>query len=63
LYETKKGKVYTLPLDNLPCLVADINSNMPIAKSNLKGYKKMPNAFPEQKLIPSESLIEPYYKK
>jgi hypothetical protein len=63
LYTTEKGKVYALPLDNIPCLVPEINSNMPIVKFNLKGYKKIPNAFPEQKLIPSESLIEPYYKK
>ncbi len=41
LYETEKGFVYALPQDNMPCLVPRINSNMPIANSDVPGY--MPN--------------------
>lgn len=60
LYNTEKGKVYALPLDNMPCLVPHINSNMPIAKLDLKEYNKIPNVSPEQKLIPeTEILINP----
>ena len=50
LYETNKGKVYALPLDNMPCLVTTIQSNMPVYKSSPKGY--IPNALRERKIIP-----------
>ena len=52
LYNTDKGKVYALPLDNMPCLVPYVISNMPIARLDIKDYKKIPNAIPEQKIIP-----------
>lgn len=41
LYETDKGLVYALPQDNMLCLVPRINSNMPVASSEGRGY--MPN--------------------
>ena len=50
LYETNKGKVYALPLDNMPCLVTTIQSNMPVYKSSPKGY--IPNALREREIIP-----------
>ncbi len=60
LYNIEKGKVYALPLDNMPCLVPQINSNMPVAKLDMKEYKKIPNALQEQKLIPqTETSINP----
>lgn len=63
LYNTDKGKVYPLPLDNMPCLVPQINSNMPVAKLYMKEYKKIPNALQEQKLIPqTETSINPSEK-
>ena len=57
LYNTGKGKVYALPLDKMPCLVPDINSNMPIAKLKMNEYKKMPNALPLQKLIAETEIL------
>ena len=50
LYETNKGKVYALPLDNMPCLVTTIQSNMPVYKNSPKGY--IPNALREREIIP-----------
>lgn len=51
LYETEKGSVYTLPQDNMKCLVPKIESDMPIAKANVSGY--IPNSMlrPGQKPI------------
>ncbi len=43
LYETESGKVNALPLDNMPCLVPNINSNMPGLKS--KPENDIPNPF------------------
>lgn len=59
LYNTDKGKVYALPIDNMPCLVPHTNSNMPIAKINIENFKKIPNAFPKQNLIPNRYSINP----
>ncbi len=57
LYETEKGKVYALPLDNMRCLVADINSNMPVYMGFSQGQQKInpapiPNPFPRIEVIP-----------
>ena len=49
LYETNKGKVYALPLDNMPCLVTTIHSNMPVSKNSPKGY--IPNALQKREII------------
>ena len=38
LYETEKGLVYALPQDNMKCLVPKIQSNMPIASTEIPGY-------------------------
>ena len=46
LYGTDKGNVYALPLDNMPCLRPDINSNMPMARLSPNGY--IPNALNKQ---------------
>lgn len=45
LYNTDKGKVYALPIDNMPCLVLHTNSNMPIAKINIENFKKYQTHF------------------
>jgi hypothetical protein len=58
LYNTDKGKVYALPQDKMPCLVPHTNSNMPIAKLGMNEFKKIPNALPEQKLIPGNNILE-----
>ena len=42
LYETDKGSVYALPLDNMPCLKPNFNSDMPVLKLSPNGY--IPNA-------------------
>jgi hypothetical protein len=49
LYETNKGKVYALPLDNMRCLVPSIQSNMPVYKNSPKNY--IPNALRENEII------------
>lgn len=52
-HTTSRGKVYNLPIDNMPCLVPDMNQVAP-----MPGYKmpegRMPNAIPRQPLIPDE---------
>ena len=58
LLNRSKGKAYTLPQDNMPCMVPDINSNMPVVILDLNNYKKIPNAGPEQRL-PPEILTVP----
>ncbi len=64
LFNTDKGKVYALPQDNIPCLVPNINSNMPIAKLPMNRYEQIPNAMPKQQLIPETgTLINPLKKK
>ena len=57
LFKTDKGKVYALPQDNMPCLVPPINSNMPIARLNINELKKIPNALPQQMLIPETEIL------
>jgi hypothetical protein len=65
LYNTSEGKIYALPFDNMPCLVA-INSDPMIVKMDLKELKKIPNAIPEQRIIPEyrapENFIPNIYK-
>lgn len=56
LNNNDKGKIYALPLDNMRCLVGTINSNMPIATLGPGDYKNIPNAIPEQKIIPEVIL-------
>jgi hypothetical protein len=48
-YETNTGKVYILPLDNMPCRVPSIQSNMPVYKNSPKTY--IPNALQEREII------------
>jgi hypothetical protein len=48
-YETNTGKVYILPLDDMPCLVTSIQSNMPVYKNSPKTY--IPNALQENEII------------
>ncbi len=53
-HNTSKGKIYILPIDNMPCLVPDMNqvSRMPGAYAYPEG--RMPNLFPKQRVIPEE---------
>jgi hypothetical protein len=56
-HTTSRGKVYNLPIDNMPCLVPDMDQVAP-----MPGYKmpegRMPNAIPRQPLIPEEKRKE-----
>lgn len=52
-HTTSRGKVYTMPYDNMPCLVPDIKQVRPMPTQPMPGYR-MPNAVPEQPLIPKE---------
>lgn len=48
---TPKGKIYGLPLDNMPCLVSEKTSEMPTAQQNSEAVA-IPNALKIQSLIP-----------
>ena len=56
LYTTDKGTVYSLPLDNMPCLVPDIKSHLPVQKLDIHPLRRIPNALPEYKIIPGTEL-------
>ncbi len=50
------GNIYTLPVDNMPCLVPDIGLFKPIPNSAIKGfpYSLMLNPFKKEYLIPAQ---------
>lgn len=54
-HATARGKVYTLPYDNMPCLVPDMNqvSRMPVLIQKMPD-NRMPNATPLREMIPKE---------
>ncbi len=48
LAENMAGKAYSLPLDNMPCLVPDIKNQIRITTKKLNlGNSKMPNKIPK----------------
>ncbi len=49
LFENKRGKVYGLPLDNMPCLAPEIHSNMPVYNGTLE---RPWLRFDSQKIVP-----------
>jgi hypothetical protein len=53
-HTTSRGKIYTLPVDNMPCLVPDLKQvkRMPEKGIPLLPEKRMPNGVPRQKIIP-----------
>jgi hypothetical protein len=52
-HNTSKGKIYNLPIDNMPCLVPDMRKVAAMPGKIIPEFKQgMPNAFPNQKLIP-----------
>lgn len=54
-HTTSKGKVYTLPYDNMPCLVPDMQSVAPMPGSVQRfPESRMPNAIPRRNLIPKQ---------
>ena len=67
LFETEKGLVYSLPKDNMQCLVPKIQSNMPIASAEAPGY--IPNSMLREgqspiKIIPlkdSPTLLKRFF--
>ena len=61
LYNSDKGKVYSLPLDNMKCLVPDvlytINENKQYKQDYSPSY--IPNALPNIKIIPLQLKVYP----
>ena len=53
--ETFLGKVYALPVDNMPCVVTDLSkiNSMPNATSNYQN-SLMPNPFKKEDIIPAQ---------
>jgi hypothetical protein len=52
-HTTSRGKIYMLPIDNMPCLVASMDYTRPMPGSyNKFPESKMPNAIPRRNLIP-----------
>lgn len=54
-HKTPKGSIYTLPIDNMPCLVPDMGytKRMPNTKPG-KPSPYMPNVYPKYYVIPKE---------
>jgi hypothetical protein len=57
-HNTSKGKIYTLPIDNMPCLVPDMKQVRPMPGQYVNPDNKMPNAMPKQEIIPKEKRAE-----
>ena len=54
-HTTPRGMVYTLPYDNMPCLVPHMNQVVPMPGSIQKvPESRMPNAIPRRELIPKQ---------
>ena len=49
LFETEKGKVYSMPPDNMHCLNPDFHSNMPVSKNAPEIY--IPNGLNLEKKL------------
>ena len=52
-HNTSRGKIYTLPIDNMPCLVPDMKQVEGMPRQNMPD-SRMPNAFPRLPLIPRD---------
>ena len=51
------GKMYALPLDNMPCIVPDVNLIKPIPNRGMSGFQNslmMPNPFKQEDIIPAQ---------
>jgi hypothetical protein len=57
-HNTSKGKVYTLPVDNMPCLVPDMDQVSRMPGQYFTPDNRMPNALPKQEIIPKEKKAE-----
>jgi len=57
-HNTTRGKVYTLPVDNMPCLVPDMNQVSRMPGQYFAPDNRMPNALPKQEIIPKEKNPE-----
>jgi hypothetical protein len=53
-HQTSRGKVYNLPIDNMPCLVPDMQQVRPMPGQHYFPEGRMPNVFPRQRIIPEE---------
>jgi hypothetical protein len=51
-HQTSRGKVYTLPIDNMPCFVPDMQQVSPMPGQHYFPEGRMPNAVPRQRIIP-----------
>lgn len=57
-HNTSRGKVYTLPIDNMPCLVPDMNQVSRMPGQYFTPDSRMPNVMPKQEIIPKEKKEE-----
>jgi hypothetical protein len=57
-HNTSKGKVYTLPIDNMPCLVPDMDQVSRMPGQYFTPDNRMPNVMPKQEIIPKEKKAE-----
>jgi hypothetical protein len=55
-HTTSRGKIYKLPIDNMPCLVPDMKQVTPMPQRVMPAVPNspMPNPYPRQKIIPKE---------
>jgi hypothetical protein len=51
-HTTDKGKVYIMPIDNMPCLVPDVKRSAPMPTIRPVPDKRMPNPFRTSPVIP-----------
>lgn len=51
-HATSQGKVYMLPIDNMPCLVPDKKKTVPMPGIRPVPDKRMPNAFRTAPMLP-----------
>ena len=57
-HNTSRGKIYTLPIDNMPCLVPDMNQVSRMPGVMPPADNRMPNAIPQQPIIPRDKKEE-----
>jgi hypothetical protein len=51
-HTTDQGKVFVLPIDNMPCLVPDSKKVVPMPGIRPAPKSRMPNAFPGMPVVP-----------
>lgn len=53
-HDVSRGKIYNLPIDNMPCLVPDMQKVKPMPGQYMPvPESRMPNIIPRQRIIPA----------